>query len=114
MDDEIEFNPKGRRLCPDGSCVGLIGPDGRCGECGRVAGPLASAGGGEPLRQPDEEDDGTGAAAEATSETPAEAAPRSGGGGEFDPARRLCDDGACVGVLDANRKCNVCGRMASS
>jgi hypothetical protein len=23
-----------RRLCPDGACTGLIGPDGRCKECG--------------------------------------------------------------------------------
>ncbi len=26
-----------RRLCPDGSCIGVIGPDGRCKECGRPA-----------------------------------------------------------------------------
>lgn len=24
-----------RRLCSDGSCIGVIGPDGRCKECGR-------------------------------------------------------------------------------
>ncbi len=24
-----------RRLCPDGNCIGVIGPDGRCKECGR-------------------------------------------------------------------------------
>jgi hypothetical protein len=26
-----------RRLCPDGNCIGVIGPDGRCKECGRPA-----------------------------------------------------------------------------
>lgn len=26
-----------RRLCPDGNCIGVIGPDGRCKECGRNA-----------------------------------------------------------------------------
>lgn len=26
-----------RQLCPDGSCIGLIGPDGRCKVCGRAA-----------------------------------------------------------------------------
>src|ERR1700742_3148381 len=25
------------QLCPDGSCVGLIGPEGTCNVCGRVA-----------------------------------------------------------------------------
>jgi hypothetical protein len=24
-----------RRLCSDESCIGVIGPDGRCKECGR-------------------------------------------------------------------------------
>src|SRR5437868_3449272 len=38
MEDENEFNPKARRLCPDGSCVGMIGPDGRCRVCGAAAG----------------------------------------------------------------------------
>jgi len=26
-----------RQLCPDGACIGVIGPDGRCKECGRAA-----------------------------------------------------------------------------
>jgi hypothetical protein len=26
-----------RRLCDDGSCVGIVGPDGVCGTCGRKA-----------------------------------------------------------------------------
>jgi hypothetical protein len=24
-----------RRLCSDGNCIGVIGPDGRCRECGK-------------------------------------------------------------------------------
>jgi hypothetical protein len=28
----------------------------------------------------------------------------------FDPRRRLCPDGACVGVLDAEGRCSVCQR----
>jgi hypothetical protein len=26
-----------RQLCPDGACTGVIGPDGKCKECGRSA-----------------------------------------------------------------------------
>lgn len=26
-----------RALCPDDSCIGLLGPDGRCKECGKAA-----------------------------------------------------------------------------
>ncbi len=32
---ETAFDPH-RRLCPDGACIGVIGPDGRCSECGRT------------------------------------------------------------------------------
>ncbi len=33
-------DPEGdRRLCPDGSCVGLVGDDGRCKVCGKAAVP---------------------------------------------------------------------------
>jgi len=31
----------------------------------------------------------------------------------FDSRRRLCPDGACVGVIGADRRCSVCG-MADS
>jgi hypothetical protein len=31
----------------------------------------------------------------------------------FDPKRRLCPDGACVGVLGADGRCSVCQRPAS-
>jgi hypothetical protein len=30
-----------RRLCPDGSCIGVIGADGRCKVCGRSTGDAA-------------------------------------------------------------------------
>jgi hypothetical protein len=32
-DDEITT----RQLCPDGACIGIIGPDGKCKVCGRSA-----------------------------------------------------------------------------
>jgi hypothetical protein len=102
MQDENEFNPKARRLCPDGSCVGLIGPDGRCRVCGTAAGPV-----------------GQGAAAEAdlgfepeVNDGPIGGAVPVGEDGGFDPRRRLCDDGACVGVIAADGKCNVCGKAS--
>jgi len=28
-----------RRLCSDENCIGVIGPDGRCKECGRPCDP---------------------------------------------------------------------------
>jgi len=33
--DEDSFDFAKRLLCSDGSCIGVIGPDGRCKECGK-------------------------------------------------------------------------------
>jgi hypothetical protein len=32
-DDSLDFSK--RLLCSDGACIGVIGPDGRCKECGK-------------------------------------------------------------------------------
>lgn len=84
---ETGFDSK-RRLCPDGSCVGLIGPDGRCTVCAQTE---------------------SAAAVEETEPTEA-AAPEATGG--FDPKRRLCDDGSCVGVIGTDGRCTECGQKA--
>jgi hypothetical protein len=90
MTDEARFDPN-RQLCPDGACVGLLGPDGLCSVCGRPEGTSAE------------------------SELESAAAPASsdlGGAAGFDPSRRLCDDGSCVGVVGADGTCGTCGRRA--
>ena len=102
MDDtsetaEAPFDPTRRRLCADGSCVGVLGDDGRCPVCGRTE---AQAAAGEDAVSSDEP------ARDAAPDEPAMAA------GGFDPKRRLCDDGSCVGVLGDDGACRVCGRRA--
>jgi hypothetical protein len=84
--NETGFDPN-RRLCPDGSCVGLIGPDGRCTVCAQTES----------------------AAAAEDAEPAVPTAPSEGG---FDPSRRLCDDGSCVGVIGPDGSCTVCGQKA--
>ena len=101
--EETAFNPK-RRLCPDGSCVGVLGPDGRCSVCQRAAG----AGGESPAESPPE----TWAEASGDDAPAPEMADGMGTTSGFDPARRLCDDGACVGVVGADGVCGACGRKA--
>ena len=32
----------------------------------------------------------------------------------FDPTRRLCDDGSCVGVIGADGRCGVCGQQPAA
>ena len=37
-DEDDELDDDGERFpCPDGACIGIIGPDGRCTECGRTS-----------------------------------------------------------------------------
>ena len=106
---EGTFNPANRRLCPDGSCIGLVGADGRCRVCGRAgdgsAAASAPAGDDGPQQDGDDHDDSVSAG---------EAESSSDGGGTFRPDRRLCDDGSCVGVIGAGDVCSVCGRPAGS
>jgi len=82
--DELDLEQ--RELCPDGACIGVLGPEGRCNECGR-----------------------TRAQAEAGVEVDAavEATPP---GESFDDDRELCPDGACTGIIGADGRCKECGR----
>lgn len=73
-----------RELCPDGACTGLIGPDGRCKECGTVAPSQVS----DPRNRhldPDEDEP------------------------EYDDDRQLCPDEACIGLIGPDGACKECG-----
>jgi hypothetical protein len=105
----------GRRLCPDGSCIGIIGGDGRCTVCGS-----SDAGGaGSPAPVPsngdaqndmddmDGMDDWDDRDVERSEPGPGE--PTSG----FDPNRRLCGDDDCIGVIGEDNRCRLCGKPAA-
>lgn len=98
-----------RMLCPDGSCVGVIGPDGTCKVCGRAApnwGEERKRGLDEEAvddADDDEYEDDDGEDEAEDSREPSE---------EWDD-RKLCPDGACVGVIGPDGTCNVCGRSAA-
>jgi len=103
-ENENEMDPgfdSRRRLCPDGACVGVIGSDGKCSECGRT--PSGEPAADEPVAT-EIDDDGV-----------AEAAPSpidDGDDGAFDPNRRLCNDDGCIGVIGDDGRCKVCGKPA--
>lgn len=90
-----------RRLCPDGACVGLLDENDRCKVCGTVDAnaPVVTLDGAaaEPFGEPD------------VGHYDAEAADDVGA---FDANRRLCPDGACVGVIGPDDRCGTCGRAA--
>lgn len=116
-----------RRLCPDGSCLGVVGADGACNECGRVDPEAArlldarAAAKGEAKSQPKSELSGE-ALASGESDGDGEEGGTDGGaaggravgarGGELGDdwqRRQLCEDGACIGVVIDGR-CNTCGK----
>jgi hypothetical protein len=114
--DTTKFDAK-RRLCPDGACIGIIGPNGRCTECGRAAGDAREiTAAAEPSVDADSGDDlaatatGDGLAATATGDDAPVAASADSA---FNPGRRLCDDGSCLGVIGPDGRCNVCGTKAA-
>jgi hypothetical protein len=94
-----------RELCPDGACIGLIGPDRRCTECGTEA-PARAPGDPAPAASSP-----AGGAEEASSPS-ATAAGRPAGEAlevEDDQDRELCPDGTCIGLIGPDSRCKVCG-----
>jgi hypothetical protein len=90
-DDDLELAR--RELCPDGSCIGLIGPDGRCKVCGAVGASAVSDPRHRGMRPPAGDDEARG----------------DDGSADLDTDRELCPDGACVGVIGPDGRCKVCG-----
>ena len=102
-----------RVLCSDGSCIGVIGADGRCKECGKPYegrlpdnfGSQPEATAPEPPSQPESESDRPHPPPEGEpggTETPA--------GGDDWENRVLCSDGICIGVIGADGRCKECGK----
>ena len=116
-----------RVLCPDENCIGVIGPDGACKVCGRVA-PNApakavaadAASDGEDADDEDgdydddeDEDADVESGVAVTARRAPDAAAASAGAADDWDNRILCPDGACTGVITGGGKCSVCGRTAA-
>jgi len=90
-----------RILCSDGNCIGVIGPDGLCKECGKKHdGPL-------PENIAFEED----------TDTPQEEEKQEAVDAPDDQSwenRTLCSDGNCIGVLGPDGRCKECGKPGDS
>ena len=92
-----------RLLCPDGACVGVIGGDGTCKVCGRVA----PSWGDERQRGLRSEEE---VAPEIEAHAVAHAQPAPPDGWDD---RQLCGNGACIGVIGGDGRCTVCGSAPS-
>ena len=103
-----------RRLCADESCIGVVGPDGRCKECGLpFEGPLPDpdsqslAEAEEPASVPEEND------SEAAAEPEESDAAMSQSDLEWEK-RTLCIDESCIGVVGPDGRCKECGKPYKS
>lgn len=120
--EEIDTDPEWEKrvLCSDGNCIGVIGPDGRCKECGKPYDGTEQIYDNDDNEQeiydtpPDEglisdeqdffpEDSGKhdNHFDKSSTETDSES--------EWDK-RILCSDGNCIGVIGPDGRCKECGK----
>jgi hypothetical protein len=102
-----------RILCSDESCIGIIGPDGRCKTCGKpYAGQLPPdflshlPAGHDPdaLQREDP-------LLEPQSDAPEETDPDEAENDAIDWDNRvLCSDENCIGIIGPDGRCKTCGK----
>ena len=90
-----------RRLCSDENCIGVIGPDGRCKECGKPCELGAIPDARVPVPGPAAEEADPRPVSDDSAETETDA--------EWGN-RRLCSDGNCIGVIGPDGRCRECGK----
>jgi hypothetical protein len=96
-----------RTLCSDGNCIGVIGPDGRCKECGKPyeGDDLPETGEQEiePADEPVEDSD---------IDIPVDTQETSQDSDvdEQWEKRTLCSDGNCIGIIGPDGRCKECGK----
>jgi hypothetical protein len=117
-----EAAPRGawsvRQLCPDGACIGVIGPDGRCKTCGRPASEAPAEPPGEPATEPTaiEPTAIEPTAIEPTAIEPTAIEPVVAAAASVEPAagdREPCPTPGCGGHIGADGRCATCGKGAS-
>ncbi len=95
--DENE-NWEKRILCSDESCIGVIGPDGKCKECGKVYEGVFPEEHGQEKANTENVDE--------VKDVPSE---ETVSDDEWNK-RVLCSDGACIGVIGPDGRCKECGK----
>jgi hypothetical protein len=85
-------------LCSDQSCIGTIGPDGKCKECGKPSNRAVEA--------------GSSAGNVATHKKEKVIIEPEGSVSDEDWEKRvLCSDESCIGVIGPDGKCKECGKL---
>ncbi len=113
---DVDLEWERRVLCSDESCIGTIGPDGRCKECGKLyEGPLAVVSEkiqgddkAAPIDDQQSEPDGSGT--QVVHAVPADAAQSVFSDDEW-ARRTLCEDESCIGTIGSDGRCKECGKL---
>ena len=98
--EEIDW--ENRTLCIDESCIGVVGPDGRCKECGKV---FESGQQEEIPAEQDMPDADTEPWDDEEAESPEDTDWEN---------RKLCVDESCIGVIGPDGRCKECGKPLGS
>jgi hypothetical protein len=107
MKDLNDSEWENRTLCQDGNCIGVIGEDGRCKECGL---PYERT---LPIKDSLCADSPAETQSPETPDTPTEPESQTDSPTANDEAwenRMLCTDGNCIGVISPEGVCKVCGK----
>lgn len=127
-DDDLDADWENRVLCEDGNCIGVIGPNGLCKECGK---PYE---GNDEINPEDKKEETSGLDKlsidedSVTDTGPEETFSHDHGEQLRDDAteqsvadetlvpdddwesRTLCSDGNCIGVIGPDGRCKECGK----
>ena len=99
-----------RVLCSDESCIGVIGLDGRCKECGKAyEGELPFSKGLVEEASVDEIVETSAPLEEQSSQTAGTELDETYDPNDWDQ-RKLCSDGNCIGVIGPDGRCKECGK----
>ncbi|MGD8992847.1 MAG: hypothetical protein PVI00_15430 [Desulfobacterales bacterium] len=99
-----------RILCSDESCIGVIGPDGRCKECG-LPYEKAQTKDEAQAAEPDENQDTDEAGVDAPPASDNGDAPSASDNGDDWENRTLCSDESCIGIIGPDGRCKECGKL---
>lgn len=112
---ELNLEWENRRLCIDESCIGVIGPDGCCKECGKRDADAAIAGDKKAAVKtaPEVTTDDTFDEPAVEDNLPADDVEMTKNE-TFDDDdwgnRKLCVDESCIGVIGPDGCCKECGK----
>ena len=116
--NDLDIDWKKRVLCDDGNCIGVVGPDGYCKECGKhYEGPdsiqVEQPEGHSIETSPSETDEDNSSAEKTTEPLPDEEPESDAEKTALDlewERRILCSDGSCIGVIGPDGVCKECGK----